>query len=81
MTGELTGATRTASGVGRAIGYGLIALGVLMAVTGNPVGGAWSVCIGWFLRQAALAALEQHMLRTLDARAASPAEPESRAAR
>jgi Zn-dependent protease len=81
MTGDIRGATRTASGVGRAIGYALITLGGFMAVAGNVMGGVWSVCLGWYLRQAALSALEQHMLRTGPARAVPPRGPDGSAGR
>ena len=67
-TGDVTRATRTASTTGRLIGYALVLLGLVAAFTGNVVGGLWMVFIGWYLRQAALSGLEQHVLRSLLAR-------------
>jgi CBS domain-containing protein len=42
--------------------YGLIALGLLSAFSGNVIGGMWLVFIGWFLRNAAISSYQQHLL-------------------
>lgn len=61
-TGDLDKATRWASGAGRAVGWALITIGVLMAfgfwipLFGTGLGsGIWVALIGWFLHQAARA--------------------------
>jgi len=61
-TGDLEKATRWASGAGRAVGWGLITIGVLMAfgfwvpIFGTGLGsGIWVALIGWFLHHAARA--------------------------
>jgi len=61
-TGDLTVATRRATQGGKALGYGLMGLGALQALLGGFVGGLWLVFIGWFLRTAATASLEQHLM-------------------
>jgi Zn-dependent protease/predicted transcriptional regulator len=61
VTGDVTRATRVASGAGRLLGYGLIALGVWMAIGGDLFGGVWLAFIGWFLRNAAVASLNQRL--------------------
>jgi Zn-dependent protease/CBS domain-containing protein len=48
-------ATRIAAGVGRAFGFGFIALGVIAFITTGAIGGAWLAFIGWFLLGAASA--------------------------
>jgi Zn-dependent protease/CBS domain-containing protein len=48
-------ATEQAAAAGRAIAYGLIALGVLMFIVLGAFGGAWLAFIGWFLLLAASA--------------------------
>lgn len=62
-TGDLTRATRMASTGGRWLGFAIIALGIWSLFLGNFVGGIWLILIGWFLRNAALASYQQHMLR------------------
>lgn len=52
-SGRLGWATRWASRVGSLFALTLVALGVLRAVAGEPVGGLWFVLIGLFLHQAA----------------------------
>ena len=61
VTGSVTKATRVASSGGRLLGYALVALGLFMAFRGNVVGGLWLVFIGWFLRNAAISSLQQHL--------------------
>jgi Zn-dependent protease/CBS domain-containing protein len=51
--GDFGAATRTATGIGRAIAYGLIALGVALLIFQGAFSGAWLAFIGWFLLQAA----------------------------
>lgn len=61
-TGDATKATRWAAGVGRLMGYALVALGIWMAFSGSLFGGLWMAFIGWFLRNAAISSLQQHVL-------------------
>lgn len=61
-TGSRARATRWATAGGRWLGLALVALGVLQALAGALIGGAWLVFIGLFLRGAAGQALEQHEL-------------------
>lgn len=51
-TGSLMRATNIAATVGRIMGWGLIALGLLQAFSGNW-GGLWLAFIGWFLSSSA----------------------------
>lgn len=62
--GDLARATRTAAGVGQAIAYGFILLGVLQALDPRWLGtgrgdGIWLAFVGWFLLAAAGGALRQ----------------------
>jgi Zn-dependent protease/CBS domain-containing protein len=61
-TGDFRRATATASGVGRAVAIGLIALGAWQAFAGSFLSGLWLVLIGLFLRQAASAGQSQATL-------------------
>src|SRR5690606_24389729 len=61
-TGDVRRATLWASHVGKFMGYGLVALGLWMALAGNLIGGMWLVLIGWFLRGAAISSYRQHVL-------------------
>ncbi|HEX2851337.1 MAG TPA: CBS domain-containing protein, partial [Acidimicrobiales bacterium] len=64
-TGSYARATQVATRLGRAVGFLLIALGV-MALLGGDVGGLWIAAIGWFLTQAASASyFELQMQRVL----------------
>jgi Zn-dependent protease len=63
ITGDLTKATRWASAGGRLLAYLLIGLGVLQLFTGAALGGLWLIFIGWFLRNAAMMSLQQHVVR------------------
>jgi Zn-dependent protease/CBS domain-containing protein len=62
FTGDATKATRVASAGGRWLAYVLIGLGLLSAFGGNVLGGLWLVFIGWFLRNAAISSLQQHIV-------------------
>jgi Zn-dependent protease/predicted transcriptional regulator len=48
-SGDMLRATATASAVGRAFGYGLLALGGLEVVVGGGPGGLWLALVGLFL--------------------------------
>lgn len=63
VTGDLTKATRWASAGGRLLAYLLIGLGVLQLFSGAALGGLWLIFIGWFLRNAAVMSLQQHVVR------------------
>jgi len=62
ISGDLNTATRWATTGGRLLGYGLMALGVLELLAGLGLGGLWLVFIGWFLRNAAVMSLRQHVV-------------------
>jgi Zn-dependent protease/predicted transcriptional regulator len=61
FTGDITRATRMATGAGQALGYLLVAFGLWQVFTTNLMSGLWLVLIGWFLRNAALGAYRQHL--------------------
>jgi CBS domain-containing protein len=56
---------------GQAVGWLLVALGVVSLLAGNLAGGIWFAFIGWFLVQAARASYQElqlrHMLRGVEA--------------
>ena len=56
-TRDLERATQIAAFIGELLGFALIGLGVLVALTGGLVAGLWDVMIGLFLRMAAGAEL------------------------
>jgi Zn-dependent protease len=60
-TGDQVKATRRAAETGRLFGWTLIALGLLVFLRGNIVGGAWLALIGWFLSRLAAASVSQLM--------------------
>lgn len=62
ITGDVSRATHVASIGGRWLGYALVGFGLWLAFSGNVIGGLWLVFIGWFLRNAAVASYEQHVL-------------------
>jgi Zn-dependent protease/predicted transcriptional regulator len=70
-TGSYARATRIASMSGQAVGWLLVALGVVSLLAGNLAGGIWFAFIGWFLVQAARASYQElqlrHMLRGVEA--------------
>jgi Zn-dependent protease/predicted transcriptional regulator len=79
-TGDADRATRIAAGAGQALGYGLIALGIVTVFAGG-IGGLWFAAIGWFLAQAARAEDERRRVgRALEGATAADvmtAEPEA----
>ncbi len=52
-TGSFRRATRIAAGVGEVFGYGLIAIGFFLLLSGGLLNGLWMMFIGWFLLGAA----------------------------
>lgn len=52
-TGSFRRATRIAAGVGEVFGYGLIAVGFFLLLSGGLLDGLWLMFIGWFLLGAA----------------------------
>ena len=61
--GDFSRATRIAADVGRAFGYGLIGLGLVLFITQGAWSGAWFAFIGWFLLGAAAAEGRYALLR------------------
>jgi len=61
-SGNLATATARASGIGQMLAYGLIAIGVIAALTVNIVSGVWLVFLGWFLSAAAGAETQHSIL-------------------
>jgi len=64
-TGSFSRATRIASMSGQAVGWLLVALGVVSLLAGNLAGGIWFAFIGWFLVQAARASYQELQLRNM----------------
>jgi Zn-dependent protease/predicted transcriptional regulator len=72
ISGNVHAATRLASGVGQALGWGMVATGLLMAF-GVPVpllgtgmvGGLWLGFLGWFLTRAARATYGEVLVEQL----------------
>jgi len=62
-TDDLRRATRVASRLGVAFSVLFMAIGALRFVAGDLLGGVWLVLIGLFLRQAAIAAYQQVLVR------------------
>lgn len=63
FTKDQTRATRVAAASGRILAYVLFALGALQIFGGAVLGGIWLIFIGWFIRNAADAGYQQHLLR------------------
>jgi Zn-dependent protease/predicted transcriptional regulator len=63
-TGNLRGATRTASAVGRGVGYIFIFGGIWMVFQGDW-GGLWMALIGWFIQNAAAGSYQQVVLQDM----------------
>jgi Zn-dependent protease/CBS domain-containing protein len=60
LRGDRFKATRNAAGVGRLVGYLIVAVGVLIALApGGLVAGIWLALIGWFLSTAAESTVAQ----------------------
>jgi Zn-dependent protease len=57
--GDVAWATRVATMIGGGLGLGLIALGILNAISGDVIGGMWMVLIGLFIRAAASATYQR----------------------
>ncbi len=62
FTKDQTRATRVAAASGRILAYVLFALGALQIFGGAVLGGIWLIFIGWFIRNAADAGYQQHLL-------------------
>jgi Zn-dependent protease/predicted transcriptional regulator len=63
VKGDVRWATDIASRAGILIAFGLMALGVLRALSGEFLGGLWFVLIGLFLRQAAEGSYQELLVR------------------
>ncbi len=81
FTKDATRATRVAAASGRIMAYVLFALGALQIFGGAVLGGIWLIFIGWFIRNAADAGYQQHLLReslgTVTARETMTATPQT----
>jgi Zn-dependent protease/CBS domain-containing protein len=64
-TGSIGRATQIASMAGQAVGWLLVAGGVVYLLAGNLAGGIWFAFIGWFLVQAARSSYQELQLRDL----------------
>jgi Zn-dependent protease/CBS domain-containing protein len=62
---NLRTATRTASNIGRAVGFLFIFAGIWFIFTGNWVNGIWLALIGWFLESAAVGSYRQLLLQDM----------------
>ncbi len=62
-TGDFVRATRQAGKAGEALGYTMIAGGVLMFIVWGAFGGAWLAFLGWFLLNAARAEARSVLVR------------------
>ena len=65
MSLHLRRATRTASTIGRVIGFLFIFGGVWLVFLGNWLNGIWLAFIGWFLQNAAVGSYRQLALRDM----------------
>ena len=79
VTGDRARATRIAAALGRGFAILLVGLGVFAILTGNLTAGIWSILIGYFMFQAARAAVAQSELTAgierLEVRDVMDAEP------
>jgi Zn-dependent protease/CBS domain-containing protein len=64
-SGNLKRATRTASNIGRAVGFLFILAGIWLIFTGNWINGIWLALIGWFLESAAVGSYRQLLLQDM----------------
>ncbi len=62
-TGDLTKATRWASGAGQAVGFGMMAFGIVSVLSGTLGQGLWLLVLGWFLNNAARISFREVLLR------------------
>lgn len=62
---NLRKATKTASTIGRAIGYVFIFIGIFFIFQGNWFNGLWLAFIGWFLENAAVGSYRQVALQDI----------------
>ncbi|MFT3836988.1 MAG: site-2 protease family protein [Myxococcaceae bacterium] len=62
-TGDLVRATRWAAGAGQAVGWLMMAYGVVQFFTGTFASGVWMVLIGWFLNNAARSSYQMTLMR------------------
>ena len=64
-TGDMTRATKVASNGGRFLAYTFMAIGLVQMFAGAVLGGAWLIFVGWFVRNAAVAGYQQHVIREM----------------
>ena len=64
VTGDRDRATIFSARLGQGFAYAFVALGILIVLTGNIVGGAWLALIGWMLGGSARASANQSKLNT-----------------
>jgi len=64
-SGNLRSATRTASNIGRGVGYLFIFGGIWLIFFGNWFNGLWLALIGWFLENAAVGSYRQLALKDM----------------
>jgi Zn-dependent protease len=80
-TGDRYRAAAFAAAAGQAVGYGLVALGLLVFLSSDPVGGLWLVVIGWFVQAAAraehAATVSEHVLGGVSVRDVMSTEVET----
>jgi Zn-dependent protease/CBS domain-containing protein len=62
---NLKTATRTASNIGRIVGFLFIFAGIWLVFTGNWFNGVWLALIGWFLESAAVGSYRQLLLQDM----------------
>jgi CBS domain-containing protein len=65
VTGDEGRATRAASRSGTGLGFGLMALGIMLVMFTQGIAGIWLVLIGWFIQSAASSIREQQTTDTL----------------
>ena len=63
-TNSLSYATKIATRLGGAFGFGFILFGILMIVFGDLIAGMWWMLIGFFLRQASISSREQFFVKS-----------------